>query len=154
MIHLYYGYGKGKTTSAIGAGIRAYGAGMSVLLVQFFKDNRSSELNAVPFDVVAAPDSLPFNPGEAYRPWVDNAISVVKNSDADMIILDEFLDLIPEYISASDAVNLLSDSSREYIIIGHKRADELFDIADYVTKFEKEKHPYDKGALARKGIEF
>ena len=56
MIQIYYGYGKGKTTAAIGAGMRAKGAGMSVLLVQFFKNNKSSELSVLPFDIFKAPD--------------------------------------------------------------------------------------------------
>lgn len=41
MIHYYYGYGKGKTTGALGLGMRAHGAGMSILLVQFLKDSVS-----------------------------------------------------------------------------------------------------------------
>ena len=36
-IHLYYGYGKGKTTSVIGLAIRALGAGKSVAMIQFDK---------------------------------------------------------------------------------------------------------------------
>ena len=43
MIHYYYGYGKGKTCSAVGAAMRAYGAGMSVLFVQFFKNDQKTE---------------------------------------------------------------------------------------------------------------
>src|SRR5258708_25965809 len=35
--HIYYGYGKGKPTSAIGLAIRALGAGKKVVLVQFDK---------------------------------------------------------------------------------------------------------------------
>ncbi|MBP1581950.1 MAG: cob(I)yrinic acid a,c-diamide adenosyltransferase [Oscillospiraceae bacterium] len=31
--------------------------------------------------------------------------------------------------------------------------DELFKRADYVTKFVKEKHPFDQGLGCRKGIE-
>lgn len=43
---------------------------------------------------------------------------------------------------------------KEYIITGHNYLNELGDIADYVTRFEKIKHPYDSGVPARKGIEF
>ena len=60
MIQIYYGFGKGKTTAAIGQGVRAKGSGMNVLLVQFLKDNKSSELKEIKkleFDVFEAPDS-------------------------------------------------------------------------------------------------
>ena len=50
MIQIYYGFGKGKTTAAIGQGMRAKGAGNTVTLVQFLKDNKSSELSVLPFD--------------------------------------------------------------------------------------------------------
>lgn len=154
MIHIYYGYGKGKTTSALGAGIRAYGAGMSVLLVQFLKDNKSGELSAVPFDVYEAPGSLSFNPDKSYLSWVNSAVEYVKNSDYDLIILDEMLDIVGDFISVNDAVNLLKDIDSELILTGHKEVKEIFQIADYITLLEKIKHPYDKGVQARKGIEY
>lgn len=154
MIHLYYGYGKGKTCSAIGAGVRACGAGLKVSLVQFFKDNKSSELSAAPFDAFAAPSDLPFNPDDSYKSWVDSAMDYVKSCDSDVVILDEFMDLIPRFLSVESALSLLSNDSREYIITGHNLVDEIYNIADYVTHFEKKKHPYDSGVKARKGIEF
>lgn len=154
MIQIYYGDGKGKTTASLGAGMRAYGAGQRVLLVQFFKDNKSSELSALPFDIFKAPDSLPFNPDGSYLDWVNKALSYIKNNDCDMIILDEFLDLIPKFLSVDDAISLLSDDKKEYVITGHKRVEELFDIADYISLVKKEKHPFDIGVKARKGIEY
>lgn len=154
MIHIYYGYGKGKTSSAIGAGMRAFGAGMETILVQFLKDNNSSELKSIPFDVFEAPNDLPFNPSnEIYQPWVDKAVEYVNSSNAQFVILDEFLDVIPKFISHEKAVSILKND-REYIITGHIKNDYLIEIADYVTHFEKEKHPFDKGVKARKGIEF
>ncbi len=44
-IQIYTGNGKGKTTSAIGLAIRALGAGMRVMMIQFMKDPVYSEHN-------------------------------------------------------------------------------------------------------------
>lgn len=154
MIHIYYGYGKGKTCSAVGVGMRAYGAGKDVLLVQFLKDNKSSELKSVPFYVYESPVSLSFNPGEEYKLWVDGAIKYIKSSNADVIILDEFLDIIPSFINLDDATKLVKSLKCEVIITGHKKNDALLSLADYITSFEKIKHPYDSGVKARLGIEY
>ena len=155
MIHYYYGFGKGKTSLALGVGLRARGNGMSVLLVRFFKDNNSSELASAPFDIYPAPEKIPFNVSvEEYLPWVNTAVEYVKSSNYDVVILDEFADLIPKFISFDEAKSVLNNSNREYIITGHYRNPELVSLADYVTRFEKEKHPYDNGVQARKGIEY
>lgn len=153
MIHYYYGFGKGKTSSAVGAGMRAYGAGMSVLFVQFFKDDKSSERSVLPFEIYPCPESLPFNVGEEYKAFVDKAVEYIKTVNCDVIILDEFADLIPRFLSADEMKSIFS-FDKEYIITGHNYLNELGDIADYVTRFEKIKHPYDSGVPARKGIEF
>lgn len=44
LVHLYCGDGKGKTTAAIGLGVRAAGRGLRVLLFQFLKDSGTGEL--------------------------------------------------------------------------------------------------------------
>ena len=45
LIHLYCGDGKGKTTAAMGLCMRAAGAGLQVVVVQFLKNGVSSEKN-------------------------------------------------------------------------------------------------------------
>ena len=154
MIQIYYGFGKGKTTAALGLGMRAVGAGKSVALVQFFKDNKSSELKSVPFEIYPSPDKLPFNPGKEYSEWICKAAEFIKSSDDDVIILDEFLDVIPDFISAETALELINKPNSEIIITGHKEVKELFEKADYITHMKKIKHPFDKGIKARKGIEY
>ena len=45
MIQIYTGNNKGKTTAAIGQGIRACGNGFNVIMIQFLKTSSSGELN-------------------------------------------------------------------------------------------------------------
>ena len=47
LIHVYTGDGKGKTTAAIGLGIRALGNGYKVYMVQFLKSQDTSELKVI-----------------------------------------------------------------------------------------------------------
>ena len=146
---------QGKTTAAIGQGMRAKGAGNTVTLVQFLKDNKSSELSVLPFDIFNAPDTLPFSPGKEYQEWVDSAIDYIISSKSNMIILDEFLDVIDSFVPADKALGILDMlGGREIIITGHKKVESLFEKADYITFMDKIKHPYDMGVKARKGIEY
>ena len=46
-----------------------------------------------------------------------------------------------------------SHSQVEFILTGRNPSDRLLALADYVTEMKKEKHPYDLGISARKGIE-
>lgn len=47
LIHIYCGDGKGKTTAAIGAAIRAAGRGFRVLVLRLLKTDDSGEVNAI-----------------------------------------------------------------------------------------------------------
>src|SRR5512137_1539743 len=47
LVHVYTGNGKGKTTAAIGLGVRAVGNGLKVIMIQFMKGRRYSELDAL-----------------------------------------------------------------------------------------------------------
>ncbi len=158
MIQIYYGLGKGKTTAAIGAGMRAHGAGLSVSMVQFLKSCTSSELKSIPFEVFRSPKSVPFKfddeSFEEYKEWVTGAFEFVMRCESDVIILDEILDLVDfGFAEQEDIISLIS-GTKEYILTGHGRLEAVFNKADYVSRIECEKHPYYQGCDARLGFEF
>ncbi|MCC8072978.1 MAG: cob(I)yrinic acid a,c-diamide adenosyltransferase [Clostridiales bacterium] len=156
MIHIYYGDGKGKTTAALGLGMRAVGAGMKTGMVQYLKDCKSSELKELPFDIWKAPKSLPFSPDKSYRKLIDDSFEFINGKNFDLLILDEFLDIVNWFIDENEAVSLISELKNkcEIVITGHKKIDKIFDMADYIANMKNERHPYDKGIAARKGIEY
>ena len=47
LVHAYFGEGKGKSTAALGLGLRCAGSGMTVFVIQFLKSSQSGELEAV-----------------------------------------------------------------------------------------------------------
>lgn len=160
MIHIYYGDGKGKTSAALGLALRACGAGKAVAFYSFLKDNNSAErLAKCDIRFYRNPDKLPFlfkmtqQEKDAYTLWVKQAVSSAFSDDADVIVLDEFLDIIS--LLGENFVQILNfKSDKEYVITGHSKCAPLWDKADYITFMRKERHPYDKGTPARRGIEF
>lgn len=160
MIHIYYGDGKGKTTAALGLALRACGAGKKVLFVSFLKDNSSAE-RAAASDIVfyKNPDRLPFlcymteSEKREYSRWVKSALDYALSSAFDVVVLDEFLDALC-LLEKETIENIPFENDREYVITGHTKNDSLFEKVDYITHMKKERHPFDKGVNARRGIEF
>ena len=102
-IHLYCGDGKGKTTAALGLGLRMCGSGGRVLLAQFLKSSSSSELSALSrlggFDVLEGPQTVKFTfqmtedeKREAAAFWTDffrRAAGEAVRGRYDLLLLDE-----------------------------------------------------------------
>ncbi len=169
MIHLYHGDGKGKTTAACGLAVRAAGAGMKVLFVQFFKDGSSSEigaLNSLPGVETVHPalhygrfgtmdEGQKAAVRESYRAMLDDVIR--RASAFDLIVLDEAVSAYGYGMIGRDTLTdflRAEGERREIVLTGRHPAPELKEFADYVTEMKKEKHPFDRGVTARKGIEF
>lgn len=172
LVHIYTGDGKGKTTSAIGLGIRACGNNMKVLLVQFLKSSDTSELHSLkrlepnftvtrgfsckkfvwnmsPTEVQQAKDEA----GDIF----ENIRQIVAEGKYDLIILDEILGVLKyEFISENDVVELIKDKPQglELVLTGRNASERLIQAADYVSEIMAVKHPYERGIPARKGIEF
>ena len=169
MIHLYHGDGKGKTTAAVGLTVRAAGAGMKVLFAQFFKDGTSSEIAALRLlpEVETVHPDLHYGRyrtmderqksqiRESYRALLDD---VIRRADSrDLIVLDEAVSAYGYGMIDREALTDFlrrEGSRREIVLTGRNPAPELKELADYVTEMKKEKHPFDGGVAARRGIEY
>ena len=165
MIHYYYGDGKGKTSSANGALIRAAGSGMKCALVQFFKNGTSSEIELIKktgsdvffcdFKNMRFFSKMNDEERAAVISSHNENLKKVLSGSYDLIVLDEFGDAVFNKAVDDSLVNeILSLSDCEIIITGHSPCDRILGVADYITEFKCIAHPYQKGIKARKGIEF
>lgn len=171
MIQIYTGDNKGKTTAAIGQGIRACGNGFNVIMIQFLKTSPSGELNILKnienFTVKRFEKTKGFvwnlNEEEKIklkgeiREAYDYALDVLKNNKCDMLILDEIMGVLyNKFLTVQEVINLLdcNKSDIEIILTGRDTPKELIEKADLVTEMKCIKHYYDKGFPARKGIEY
>ena len=173
--HVFWGNGKGKTTSALGTALRAVGNGYSVHLVQFMKDGASSLEEQIPGEIKALEKFPTFSfkrfgagcwvinnkPKQEHFKKVEEAFNHLEhslNQDYDIIIADEILYAIQlGLLEENKVIQLIRNKpeGKELILTGsHKPFPKIFELADLVTEVKKIKHPYDKGILARKGIEY
>ena len=177
MIQIFYGNGKGKTTSALGTTLRACGNGYRVHLVQFMKNGSGDHEIDYPGELRALEkfDNFSFKrfgtgswvigkPKEHHIKAVREAFDYLKScfsSDFDIIIADEILYAVQLGLLKEEEVLSLIDyakketKNKEFILTGsHIPFPNIFEKADLVTEIKKIKHPYDSGVLARKGIEY
>jgi cob(I)alamin adenosyltransferase len=178
-IHVYYGFGKGKTTCCLGLALRALGAGMKVALVQFDKGydgkhehyserNILRRLEGISLHATGCERMMPdgsFRFGteqkdidEAKR-GVAKAEDLIRGRGQDLLILDEILAAVAyKLIGRGEVMALLDayDEERrcELVLSGHKVWKALVARADLVTEMRKVKHYYAQGTPARPGIEF
>lgn len=169
MIHIYTGNGKGKTTASVGQAIRGAGAGMRVFFFQFMKNGSSSEISVlekIGITVMCCCECNKFtfqmNEEEitamkvSHNRILDKAVSIIESDSYNMVVLDEFFGAYNANLFDRElAEKVISEDSDTEIILTGRNAPSLFtDKADYVTIMQKEKHPYDNGAGARRGIEY
>jgi cob(I)alamin adenosyltransferase len=165
------GNGKGKTTAALGLGLRAWGQGFKVLVVQFIKGNwKYGELQTAK---ALGPNFVIRQMGEGFvRKATDDdkeahrlaaaealqqARQEITSKQWDMIILDEINYAIKFGILSLEAVLELLEAKPEalhLVLTGREARPEIIDKADLVTEMKEIKHPYKKGIKAQKGIEF
>ena len=170
MVIVNTGEGKGKTTAALGAMLRAWGRGSRACMVQFLKHERGKwgEVRAAAkldgFDLVATGDGFSWNSedeatskAKAQDGW-RLAQKIIQGGEYDLVVLDEFtypldfgwLDVkhVIEWIKANKPVKM------HLIITGRRAPAELTDFADIVSEVVKVKHHYDLGQSAQPGVEF
>ena len=181
MIHLYTGNGKGKTTAAFGLAMRSVGHGGRVLVIQFMKSRICGEhiaaLRLEPELTVErmGPDVSDSVWTDSTRArWVDaaeplgddidaaglardRAKDAILSGDYDMVVLDEIISAVScGLLAEDDVINLmrLVPAEVELVLTGNPAPEPIRHMADLVTDMRSEKHYFDRGVAARKGIEF
>ncbi len=169
-IHIYCGDGKGKSTAVTGLAVRAAGSGKKVIFTQFMKDGTSSELKVLKtlpgVTVLTCEKRLGFvwNMNEeqkkeaaaAYQEVFDRATELAVKEDAFLLVMDEFMSCYNYgMLNHEKALSFLKNRPEglEVALTGRDPAEELIELADYVSEVRKVKHPFDQGIHARKGIE-
>jgi cob(I)alamin adenosyltransferase len=172
LIHIYTGDGKGKTTAAIGLGVRACGQGMRVLMVQFLKGMPTGEMyslkNLEPgfilhrgtgtskFTWQMTEEEKAQAAREQYEIF-EFGVRAAENGECDMLIMDEVLGALSAgMIDIESLLKFISSKPEklELVLTGRNAPPELTTAADYVSEILAVKHPARKGINARKGIEF
>lgn len=165
------GPGKGKTTAALGTGLRAVGNGMRVLVLQFLKGSwHYGELDAVQafggnfvlkqmgrgFVKVGGAETDPEDIRLVEAAWAE-AREAIYSGEWDMVILDE-INYAIGYKMLDPAVvadALKAKPEMVHVILTGRNAHPLLvELADTVTEMREVKHAYQKGILAQRGIEF
>lgn len=182
MIYVLTGNGKGKTTSAIGMGLRAVGAGKKVFMIQFLKTGSSENeaikkiknFNIEPFGregLFLPRAELEENPQlkkKGVKPLIkkdfelaekgfDLVKKIVKSKDCDFLILDEvFIVLKFNLLDKKTVLDFLKKNRKklDIVLTGRYCPSQILKIADLITDFKEKRHYYKKGIKSRKGIEY
>jgi cob(I)alamin adenosyltransferase len=169
LVQVFTGNGKGKTTAAVGAIVRAAGHGLKVFLVSFMKGNYAygeyKALSQLPNVEIAQfglrkftdPADIKSEEKEQAEAALAAARKAVISGNYDLVVLDEVnVAVCYNLIALDEVIKLIKDKSPrvELILTGRYAANKLLEIADLVTEMVKVKHPFDAGIKARKGIEY
>ena len=166
LVQVYTGDGKGKTTAALGAALRAAGQGLKVIFIQFIKGDRTCGEHLfvtryLPFELVQLnpEDSFSQTSGEL-RPTTEETLAfaekTIVDGKYDVVILDEiFVAVSKGLVSAEQVLELMGKKSpeMELILTGRGVPREVIEKADLVTEMVAVKHPFNRGIMARKGME-
>ncbi|MEO3704646.1 cob(I)yrinic acid a,c-diamide adenosyltransferase [Trichormus azollae] len=170
LIIINTGYGKGKTTAALGMVMRSLGHGYKVAIVQFIKGAWEPSEKRV---FSHWPDQLEFHAmGEGFTwetqdrdrdldkasaAW-DKSLEFIRNPDFKLVLLDEInIALKLGYLEVEQVLAGLAQkpADKHIILTGRGAPPALIETADLVTEMTLIKHPFrDQGIKAQAGIEY
>ena len=162
------GKGKGKSSAAFGVVIRALGWGQKVAVVQFIKGKWKTgerrffeERDLVTWHTMG--EGFTWDTQDRDRDIAaataafDKACDLMASGDYDLVVLDEInIALRYEYLSVERVIEGLNGRSDKtgVFLTGRDAPQELRDYADLVTEMTEEKHPFQAGVKAQRGLDF
>lgn len=172
LVIVHTGPGKGKTTAALGLALRAVGQGLRVVMVQFIKGSwHYGELEAAKMLGEDRFRILPMGRGfvkvgvekpdpedvrlveEAWSFASENILS----GEYDLVVLDEINYAISYHMLDPEKVLEALRRKPEMIhvvLTGRNAHPAIVEFADLVTEMRDIKHPYQRGIVAQRGIEY
>ncbi|MFX0072286.1 MAG: cob(I)yrinic acid a,c-diamide adenosyltransferase [Candidatus Hermodarchaeota archaeon] len=171
LVQCYYGRGKGKTTAAIGQGLRATGHGFKVYMIQFMKGNtKYGEIEAIKkvpnfeikqfgtLELIEIPGEIDLEEG---RKALEFTEKIINSDEYDIVILDEVgVAVEMGVVNVEDVIKLIDNKPEkvELVLTGGgtgKIHPKIKERADLLTEMKMIKHYYSsKGINARFGIEY
>ena len=170
LIIITTGQGKGKTTAAIGMGIRTLGHNQNVAIIQFIKGGwEPGEVKALKIfgdklKIHAFGEGFTWETQDRSKDinivnssW-EKALYYLKDPKYKLIILDEIIVAIKlGYINEDEiikGINLRPDLTH-VVLTGRGASKKLIDSADLVTEMKLIHHPFrEQGVKAQEGIEY
>ena len=172
MIQLYCGDGKGKTTAAVGAAVRAAGRGRRVIFAQFMKGQPTGELSfltkAGHIMVLRSHKDFPFfsqmtkeqkeELAGIHGQLLERVLTELSEKRTDFVVLDEITHACRfGLVDAGKLERILSYGKcpeTEIVLTGRDAPQQLQDVSDYISEIRCIRHPYRDGISAREGIEY
>ena len=172
LVIVYTGDGKGKTTAALGLCIRAVGYDEQICIVQFIKGSwKYGELEGI--KKLASNVEL-YQKGRGFVGIIDDKLDKSEHIKAakealefarekilsgkyDIVILDEINVAIHlDLIGVEDVLKVIDEKPEllDLVLTGRNAKKEIIERADLVTEMREIKHPFQKGIMAQKGIDF
>lgn len=169
LVQILTGDGRGKTTGALGVVLRALGHGLKVCIVVFMKGDypysewkflaKEPDVKLARFGSRAFIDPAKVKPEdiEQAKQALEFAREAVLSGDYDLVVLDEInLAAAWKLVELDEVIKLIGDKPPdvELILTGRQADSRLIELADLATECLNIKHPYEKGILARQGIDY
>lgn len=163
MIFLFTGNGKGKTTAAIGMGVRAAGHKKRAVMIKFMKGIESGEdLIKIPYFEIYKFGRKEFvnlkNPAEEDKKMARMGFEFAKKIAKEkpfLLILDEInVAASIGLLNKKEIIDFIKNLDVHVVLTGRYAPKEFIEIADLVTEMKEIKHPYEKGRKAEEGIEW
>ncbi len=162
------GKGKGKSSAAFGVVIRALGWGQTVAVVQFIKGKWKTgerrffeDRDLVTWHTMGEGFTWDTQDRErdiaAATAAFDKACDLMASGEYDLVVLDEInIALRYEYLSVERVIEGLKARSDKtsVFLTGRDAPQALRDYADLVTEMTEEKHPFQAGIKAQRGVDF
>lgn len=172
LIVVITGYGKGKTTSALGMAVRACGHGMKVCIIQFMKgDLYAGEWDGIrnmncDIELHATGKGFCGIQGNPY-PWSEHranaqdAVDLVRekmtSGKFDIMVLDEINNALKlKLVDLDQVLGILRDKPplMHLVLTGRDAHPRIIELADTVSEIKEIKHAYRQGIEPQPGIDY